>query len=466
MKLTRTIAPGMRTYATVWAGQLVSMIGSSLTEFGVAVWVFQTTGSATAFGAILLFGMLPGILVSIVAGAAVDRWDRRRTMILADTGAAVATLTIAIGYLAGSLELWHVCAATAFSATMRAFQQPAWAATTSLLVPEEHLGRASGLMNFARSSAQIAGPLLGGVLVLTVGLGGVILIDFATFGVAVLMLMAVRFPPVPRSAEGKAAKGSLLREAGYGWKYIARHRPLRVHLGYFTLINMGLGFVWVLFPPLVLSFTNPAGLGTVGSFVGFGMLAGSTAMTVWGGPRRRVRGILGVGFLAGACVVLLAARPSAPLVAAALFGICVGFPILNGCFFRIWLPRIPADLQGRTIAAIQVMAWSAQPIAYLSAGPLADRVFKPLMMPGGALAGSVGAVIGTGPGRGIALLLACAGLFVLSATAVAALIPDFRNAEDTVPLAVPQPAAAAPAADESAEAPGEDVPAAPAPVPA
>lgn len=463
MKLNLSLPPGMRTYATVWAGQLVSMVGSSMTEFGVAVWVFQTTKSATAFGAILLFGMLPGILVSIVAGAAVDRWDRRRTMIFADTGAALSTLAIALLYMAGSLQVWHVCIAVAFSATMRAFQQPAWAASTALLVPAEHLGRASGLMNMARSTAQIAGPLLGGVLVVLIGLGGVIVIDFITFGVAVLVLMAVRFPPVPESAEGKAAKGSILREAGYGWKYIAKHRPLRLHLGYFTLINLGLGFVWVLFPPLVLSFTNPAGLGTVGSFVGFGMLAGSVVMTATGGPKRRVLAILGVGAVAGLCTMMMSLRPSAPLIAASLFGICIGFPILNGCFFRVWMPRIPADLQGRTIAAMQVMAWSAQPLAYLSAGPLADRVFQPLLMPGGALAGSVGAVIGTGPGRGIALLLACAGFFVFAVTVIAALIPDFRTAEEAVPLA----AAAAPAPAAPAEEPRPDeLPGAPAPVPA
>jgi MFS family permease len=464
MKLNLSLPPGMRTYATVWAGQLVSMVGSSMTEFGVAVWVFQTTKSATAFGAILLFGMLPGILVSIVAGAAVDRWDRRRTMIFADTGAALSTLAIAVLYMAGSLEVWHVCIAVAFSATMRAFQQPAWAASTALLVPAEHLGRASGLMNMARSTAQIAGPLLGGVMVVLIGLGGVIVIDFITFGVAVLVLMAVRFPPVPRSAEGQAAKGSILREAGYGWKYIARHRPLRLHLTYFTLINLGLGFVWVLFPPLVLSFTNPAGLGTVGSFVGFGMLAGSMVMTATGGPRRRILGILGVGAVAGLCTMMMSLRPSAPLIAASLFGICFGFPILNGCFFRVWMPRIPADLQGRTIAAMQVMSWSAQPLAYLSAGPLADRVFKPLLMPGGPLAGSVGAVIGTGPGRGMALLLACAGFFVFAVTVIAALIPDFRTAEEAVPVAATAAAPAPGAATE--EVRQEEVPGAPAPVPA
>jgi DHA3 family macrolide efflux protein-like MFS transporter len=167
--------------------------------------------------------------------------------------------------------------------------------------------------------------------------------------------------------------------------------------------------------------------------------------------------------LAGLCTMMMSLQPSAPLVAASLFGICFGFPILNGCFFRVWMPRIPADLQGRTIAAMQVMSWSAQPLAYISAGYLADQVFKPLLMPGGALAGSVGAVIGTGPGRGMALLLACAGFFVFAVTVIAALIPDFRNAEEAVPVAT---AAAAPAPAAVEESRPDEVPGGAAPVPA
>ncbi|HLM67164.1 MAG TPA: MFS transporter [Longimicrobium sp.] len=459
MKLPASLSPGMRTYTAVWFGQMVSMIGTTLTDFGVSVWVYQKTGSATLFAMILLFGVLPGILISPLAGPLVDRWDRRKTMVLADTGAALATLSMALLLMAGRLEVWHILVAVSFSAACRAFQGPAWMASTSLLVPEEHLGRASGMMSIARSAAAIAGPLLAGVLVPVIGLQGVVLIDFATFLVAVAILFAVRFPPTPRSRAAQAARGSLLKEAAFGWKYIASQPALRMHLYFFGLVNMALSYVWALFPPLVLGFAGPTLLGTVGSALGFGMLAGGLLMTAWGGPRRKVLGILGYGVLLSVCLVLMGVRPWVPLVALGLFGISLGMPILNGSFMRLWMPRIAPDVQGRTFAAMQVLVWSCQPIAYLTAGPLADRVFKPLLVEGGPLAGSLGAVFGVGPGRGIGLLLATVGVFVLAVTAVAAMLPAFRTAEEAIPVAAKPPEAPA------APAPGEDPSADPTPLP-
>ena len=461
MKLPQSLSPGMRTYTAVWFGQMVSMIGTALTDFGVGVWVYQKTGSATLFALILLFAVLPGILISPIAGTLVDRWDRRRTMAMADTGAALSTLAMALLLVTDRLEVWHILVAVSVAATCRAFQGPAWMASTSLLVPEEHLGRASGMMNFARSAAAIVGPLLAGVLVPTIGLEGVILIDFATFGVAILILAAVKFPPTPRSEAAEKAKGSLLKEAAFGWRYIQAQPALRAHLYFFAMVNMGLGFVWALFPPLVLGFAGPTALGTVGSAMGFGLLAGSLMMTAWGGPKRKVLGILGYGGLLGVCLIVMGARPWIPLVALGIFGITLGLPVLNGSFMRLWMPRIAPDVQGRTFAAMQVMVWSSEPIAYLTAGPLADRVFKPLLVEGGPLAGSLGPLMGTGPGRGVGLLLASVGIFVLAATAFASLFPAFRTAEEAIPVAVKPDAAPAP---EPVEDPSADP--VPLPVPA
>jgi MFS family permease len=350
-------------------------------------------------------------------------------------------VSIILWLIAGNLQVWWIMLAITFASVCRTFQGPAWAASTSLLVPEEHLGRASGMMNFARSLSAIAGPLLGGLLVTVIGLKGVAMIDFVTFAVAVSALLAVRFPPVPRSAEALAQKPGLLSEAAYGWRYIWERRSLRAHIFFFAVINLGLAFLWALFPPLVLSFTQPAMLGIVGSSVGFGMLMGSVVMTAWGGPKRRVMGILGVGVLFGACLILMGARPSVPLIAASMFGITFGIPLLNGCFMRLWQPRIAPDVQGRTFAAIQVMVWSTEPIAYITAGPLADRVFRPLLVPGGPLASTVGTVIGTGPGRGIGLMLILVGVLMLLWTGFSALLPHFHSVEREAPVVVATPAA-------------------------
>lgn len=436
MMSLKSLPPGMRTFTTVWFGQLVSMLGTGMTQFALAVWVFQQTGSATAYGFVLFFGMIPSILFSLVSGVLVDRWDRRKTMIATDSAAALSTLCVALLYMAGRLEVWHICAAVSVSATAAAFQGPAWGSMMALLVPEQHLGRASGMNSVARSAQQIAGPLLGGVLVLVIGLEGVILIDFVTFFAALICLLIVRFPETPRTAAAMAAAGSVLKEAKYGWQYVLSFPALRAHLTYFALVNFVLSFLWVLFPPMVLGFSNPAGLGTVASCYGFGMLAGGMVMTAWGGPKRRVLGMLGGGIGAGIGMIGMGLLANVPLIAASLFVLCFGLPILNGCFGRIWLPRIAPDVQGRAVAAIQVTSWSTQPIAYLAAGPLADRFFRPLLVEGGPLANSVGQVLGTGPGRGIGLLLILGGVILLVLTVIFALVPSFYSAERDVPIIV------------------------------
>ncbi|HEX2076966.1 MAG TPA: MFS transporter [Longimicrobium sp.] len=447
MKLPSYLSRGMRTYTAVWFGQMVSLIGTALTDFGVGVWIYQKTGSATPFAMVLLCMVLPGILASPVAGALADRWDRRRTMVLADTGAALSTLFMAVLLVADRLELWHILAAVAFASTCRAFQGPAWMASTAQLVPADQLGRASGMMNFARAVGAILGPMLGGVLVPAIGLQAVMMIDLATFAVAVAILLAVRFPAMPPRTEPEGPKKSVLREASLGWEYVGSQPALRAHLLFFALVNLGLGYVWALHAPLVLGFAGPGSLGAVGSAMGVGLLAGSLVMTIWGGPQRKVAAILGYGVLLSLCLVLMGALPWVPLVAIAMFGITLGIPVMNGCLMALWMPRIPGHLQGRTYAVIQMLVWSTEPIAYLTAGVLADRAFKPLLVPGGPLAGSLGTVMGTGPTRGIGLLLGAVGVFVLASTVFVALLPHFRTA-DSIPLAAK--------ADEPAQAEPEE----------
>lgn len=461
MKLPQLLSPGMRTYTTVWFGQMVSMIGTGLTDFGVGVWIYQKTGSATPFAMVLLCMVVPGILATPVAGALADRWDRRRTMILADAGAALSTLFMAVMLMAGRLELWHILTAVTVASTCRAFQGPAWMASTTQLVPAEQLGRASGMMNFGRAVAGILSPVLGGVLVPTIGLQRVMLIDFATFIVAVGILFAVRFPAVPRSTAPAGEKPGILKEASAGWAYVGSQPALRAHLLFFALVNLALGYVWVLHAPLVLGFAGPGSLGAVGSAMGFGMLAGSLVMTISGGPKeKKAAAILGYGVLLGLCLMLMGARPSVPLVAVAIFGITLGIPVVNGSLMALWMPRIPAELRGRTYAVIQMLVWSTEPIAYVTAGVLADRLFKPLLVPGGPLAGSLGALVGVGPTRGIGVLLAVVGVFVLAVTVGMALVPHFRTA-DSIPLA-PTPETPAPAEATAEEEPARE----PVPVPA
>jgi len=423
----------MRVFILIWLGQMVSIVGSGLTRFALGVWVYQHTGSATQFALIYLSSSLPVIVISPIAGALVDRWDRRWTMLLSDSGAGLSTLAIAPMLFAGRLEVWHIYLATSVSSTCSAFQSPAYAAATTLLVPKQHLGRANGLIQLGQAVTQLISPVLAGVLVVTIQVQGVILLDFATFLFALVTLLSVRFPTAETTTAGKAGKDSLLREIAYGWTYIMARPGLLGLLIFLAASNFLMGIVGVLATPLVLSFASAAVLGTVLTIGGSGMLVGSLVMSTLGGSQRHINSVFGFMLLSGLWILVAGLRPSAPLFATATFLLFFGLPIINGSSQVIFQKKVAPNVQGRVFALTGMLSGLSLPLAYLVAGPLADRVFEPLMVPGGALASSIGQIIGVGPGRGIGLMFIVIGVLTMLATVVAYQYPRLRMVEEELP---------------------------------
>jgi len=381
------------------------LLGSGLTGFALGVWVYQRTGSATELSVILVCTKLPGIILSPLAGVLADRWDRRLVMLFSDLGAGASILGIAVLMLAGRLSVWHICVAMAINSACTAFRWPAYSAATTLLVPKKHFGRASGLVATADAIAQTVSPVVGAVLLVSIKVQGIFLIDFASFIFSTCTLLLVRFPKPLKTAEAAIVKGSLIREASYGWTYIWSRPGLLALLIFFAFTNFFSGFILVLTTPLVLSFASPSVLGTVLSVGGIGFLSGSLLMGAWGGPRRRINGVLGFQIIRALCFILAGAAPSGRLIAIAAFSLFFSNPFIDGCSQVIWQSKVPAEVQGRVFAARRMVAFSSIPLAYLCAGPLADYFFEPWLAVGGPLASSVGRVMGAGPGRGIGFLL-------------------------------------------------------------
>ncbi|WP_445310353.1 MFS transporter [Microcoleus vaginatus] len=436
LKNLRLFTGGMGVFLVVWFGQMISLIGSGLTSFALGVWVYQRTGSVTQFSLILLSAMVPSILISPVAGALVDRWNRRWCMILSDSGAGITTVAMALLLTTGNLEIWHIYLAVSLSSVCKAFQLPAYTASTSSLVPKEHLPRASGMVQSGEACAQLISPLLAGFLLGIVQLEGVILIDFATFLFALTTLLLVRFPDAKTAAVPVNGKASLWREALEGWTYITVRPGLLALLIVFAINNFVFGLIEVLFPPLVLSFTSVTVLGTIQSLGGAGMLLGSVVMSIWGGPRTLIRGVFGFAFLSQLCILALGLRADAALFALAFFLFFFSLPFINGWCDAILLRKVAPDIQGRVFATINMICFSCIPLAYVVAGPLAERIFEPLMAADGLLAGSIGQIIGVGPGRGIGLLFITMEILAIGVTVAVYRYPRLRFVEDELPDAI------------------------------
>jgi len=404
---------GMSGFTLVWAGQVVSLLGANMTRFAITIWAWQETGQATTLALVGLFSFGPAVLLSPLAGALVDRWNRKLVMMLSDLAAGLATVAMLALYLSGSLQIWHLYLLGAWSGAFSAFQFPAYSAAISTMLPPKDYARASGMLALAESISSIGAPVLAGILLAVVGVAGVFMIDIATFLVAIGALLLVAIPRPPVSAEGVAARGSLWHDAIYGFRYIVA-RPALLHLQLlFTSINFIATFGAVIIAPMVLARTagDQLALASVHAAMGAGGVVGGLLLSIWGGPKRRIHGVL----LGMAGAALLGTLPlglarSLPGWMAAAFMSAAFIPILNGANQAIWQAKVPPDLQGRVFATRRFIAQITAPLAMLAVGPLADRVMEPAMQPGGALAAAFGPLVGVGPGSGMALMLVIVGL--------------------------------------------------------
>jgi hypothetical protein len=440
----------MGIFKLINLGQFISMTGTGLTRFALGVWVYQRSGSATQFALVSLFSILPNILVGPFAGALVDRWNRRRLLIVCDTGAALSTLLLALLIYTGRLELWHVYLATGLSAAFGAFQGPGFSATVPLLVTKQDLPRASSMAQLAGGVAQIISPALAGLFITFIELYGVLFIDFVTFLAAVTVLFVVPIPNPQRTDDDAAAqRKSLWREAARGWSYLRERRGLLGMVVLFGVTNFFMGVVLALATPLILSRFRPAALGSAMTVSGLGLLAGGLLTARLGGPGRRALRVLAFMALAGVSIAVAGLRASLPLIAGAAFVFFFSMQVVGACFSIIVQTKVEPGIQGRVFSLSGLIANSTLPLAYFTAGPLADKIFEPMMAVGGRLAGSVGAVIGTGPGRGIGLLFILMGVLTVIAVGCGWLYPRLRLLDLELADAIPDLPATADAGRET-----------------
>jgi MFS transporter, DHA3 family, macrolide efflux protein len=432
MKTQHPTNKGMQVFTLIWFGQMISLIGSQLTNFALGVWVYQQTGSVTQFALISLFSSLPMILISPIAGTLVDRFPRRWIMLLSDLGAGIAATVIAILFSTGDLTIWHIYIGTAISSCCSAFQWPAYTSATTFLVSKEHLGRANGMLQMGEAAGRLVSPILGGFLLLLIEMDAILFIDVASFIFALLTLILAPFPKQYIDRH-RAEAIPWLTEATIGLVYIFKRKGLFALLAFFGVTNFLVGIVQMLVTPLVLSFGTPTDLGTIMTVGGVGMLISSVLMATTKEPQRRIYIIFAFMLLGGICISCAGFYKSVPLLGLIAFLFFFGQPIINSSTLIIFQNKVPANVQGRVFATIGAIANASLPLAYTVAGPLADKIFEPLMATNGLLAGSIGKIIGTGQGRGIGLMFIMMGILTVSATVIAYQYKPLRLVEKQLP---------------------------------
>lgn len=425
----------MRKYLVIWIGEVFSTVGSALTSFALGIWIYEKTGSVSMLTYNMLAMVVPNLLFTPFAGVIADRWNRKWVMVAGDAGVALTTFAVFLLVAGGHLKVGYIFLLTAAASTLGSLQWPAYAAAIPLIVPKQHLGRASALSQVGEGLAELLSPLIAGGLYVMhgVGLKGILFIDFGTFIFSTITLLIVPIPHHRLAAEPEKRKTSALQELRLGWRYIVLRPGLMGLLAYFAMLNFLEEFAYPLAQPLLLETTSPTGAGRSMTIMAVGLFVGIAIMGIWGGPKRRVRGILLLGVWSGLLFALAGLRPSLLLITLAGSGYFALLPIIEGCDEVLWQTKVSPEIQGRVFALQEAISSSIRPAALLLAGPLADRVFEPAMSEHGLLAGSMGQVIGVGPGRGIALFIIILGLLSAGISLGTYLYPRVRRLEEEVP---------------------------------
>jgi DHA3 family macrolide efflux protein-like MFS transporter len=366
-------------FITIWIGQQFSLIGSALVQFALIWWLTSKTGSATILATASLVALLPQIVLGPFVGALIDRWNRRIIMIVADSSIAAATAILIVLFATGHIQIWHIFAILLIRSLGGAFHYPAMAASTSLMVPREHLARISGMNQTVQGVVSIVSPPVGAWLLAVLQTHQILMIDIGTAAFAILPLLFISIPVPPRQAaqaNGDAQQTSYWHDLRDGLAYVGKWP------GLFGMILLAMLLNFMLIPsssllPLIVKNEFRGGaleLGWVETSFGVGIVVGGLILSAWGGFRRRIVtsliGVIGIGL--GVVATGLAPAGMLYLLLAACF--ITGFTqvFANGPLNAIFQSAVEPDMQGRVMSLISAGATAMMPLSLLVAGPVSD----------------------------------------------------------------------------------------------
>jgi DHA3 family macrolide efflux protein-like MFS transporter len=368
---------GLRPFFVLWSGQTLSLVGSGAVQFALIWWLTARTGSATVLATATLFGLLPQVVLGPVIGTLIDRWNRKRVMLLADGVVAAAALVLAALYVSGKAQTEHVLALLLVRALGSAFHAPAMMASTSLMVPERLLTRIQGLNQSAQGLLLVVAAPLGALLYATLPMAGVMVVDVVTAFVAIVPLLFIHVPQ-PEATGPETGKSSVWRETVEGFTYLRRRTGHLTLVFISAAINMLLVPAFALLPLLVLERLqgDATQLGWITSAFGVGMLGGGVLLGAWGGFSRRIVTTLTGMIALGLAVLAVGLTPSGTFVWALGGMVAVGLivPLVNGPVQAIMQATIAPELQGRVFSLLGSLAGATAPVGLLVAAPVAELV--------------------------------------------------------------------------------------------
>jgi DHA3 family macrolide efflux protein-like MFS transporter len=367
----------MKKFIPIWSAQIFSLLGSGLVQFALVWWITQKTGSAAMLATATLVALLPQVFISPFAGALVDRWNRRKVMILSDLIIAFFTLTLAVLYAFDLVQVWHIFVVMFLRELGGIFHWPAMSASTALMVPEKHLSRVAGINQALRGSLSIIAPPLGALLMSVLKFYQVISVDVITAIIATIPLFFIRIPqPVRADAQQMVTPASLWKDLAEGFRYLKTWKGLVYLTMVAAVLNFLLAPAGTLSPLIVTQYFQKGvwELSLLDSIMGVGLVVGGLLLGAWGGFKSKIlttlSGVIGLGF--GVFIFGIAPANMFWLAVASLGLLGFMLPIANGPLQAIMQSRVPAEMQGRVMGVTASICTAMMPLSMLIAAPVAE----------------------------------------------------------------------------------------------
>jgi MFS family permease len=382
---------------------------------------------------VILLAFMPSLLLSALAGVLADRYDRRFLMVLGDSLSAVGLVFILICMLSGEVQLWQICLGVTISSVFSSLLEPAYKATVTDLLTEEQYTKASGLVQLAGSAKYLVSPIIAGFLLTVSDIKLLLVIDICTFFVTVTATLAVRNGLASKKYE--QAK-SFIGEFKDGWGAVSKNKGVLVLVIMTSVTAFFLGFIQTLSMPMILAFSDSSALGTVETIAASGMLVSSVIIGILPIKGGYVKMLSVSWFCAGIFMAAFGLRENIVLICVSGFLFFAMLPFANTSLDFLIRTNIENDLQGRAWGLIGVISQFGFVVAYALSGVLTDYVFTPLLLDSGALAGSVGKIIGTGIGRGTGFLILITGVLLCVSSVILYKVKSIKKLENRGDLCI------------------------------
>ena len=405
---TKSSNMAMKKFRILVVGQLVSSIGSGLTDFGLAIYVLALTGSVTATSVVAICAFLPSILLAPVGGVLADHYDRRVMMIIGEFFSGLGLVICLISTMSENPSFVVICVGIGISSLFRALMEPAFKATITDLLSEEDFAKAGGMVQIANNAKLLISPAIAGLMLQITTVSTLIMIDIFTFFTTVFTIAIMKKGMVTKRRED--ASLSFSREMKEGIAAIRGKSGIVAMIVIMTIVVFCLGFVQILSKPLILAFSGETELGILATVSAMGMMAGSIVISYMQNAKSYVR-MLSLGlFGCGIFFALMGVKENLFLIATFGFMMFVFMPAIQIGAEVLIRKNLANEVQGRAFGLISLITQMGYILAYILSGALSDYVFEPFMSGNSLFAIKIGKVIGAGEGRGIALLILIAGM--------------------------------------------------------